>query len=102
VADLSDHIAKAWRESLRLALLRLLNETQGSCANDSVLATCLRSLGFSASRDQVRTELSWLADQGLVRVQALDALIVASLSDRGAEVAAGFASIPGVQRPGRG
>jgi len=89
----------AWRQHLRLAMLKLLEQAAGYSANDSVLTDAVRSLGFSASRDQVCAELAWLAEQDLVRCEPLGQLQVVTLTGRGQDVATGSASVPGVKRP---
>lgn len=90
---------EAWRQHLRLAMLKLLDQAPGCSTNDSVLTDALRGVGFAASRDQVKAELAWLDEQGLARVEALDRLQVATLTGRGQDVAAGAATVPGVKRP---
>lgn len=85
-------------EHLRLTILRLL-DASGSSANDSVLTDAARPLGFHIGRDRVRTELAWLTEQGLVTLEAVAHLTVATLTERGHDVAAGHAIVPGVKRP---
>ncbi|VFR34652.1 hypothetical protein ANDA3_3752 [plant metagenome] len=85
---------------VRLVLLRLLNEFPGYCANSSVLTMALDRFGHKRSRDQVKTQLRWLEEQGLVRVEDLDAVLVATLTERGQDTATGRANVPGVNRPG--
>jgi hypothetical protein len=53
-----------------------------------------------ASRDQVAADLHWLAEQGLLTAEDHEAVLVVTLSERGADVAAGRAIVPGVRRPG--
>ena len=92
-----------WRAHLRLALLvALAKDTVGFRANSSFLKDLLeRGAGFVLTRDQVRTELAWLAEQGLVTTsEAIEGLVVAVLSERGGDVASGAATVPGVQQPG--
>lgn len=85
---------------VRLAVLRTLVEAPSRSANDSVLATAMGELGLALTRDQLRGQLSWLEEQGLIRLgRPSDTLIVAILRERGAEVALGLATIDGVQRP---
>lgn len=92
----STHFAK----HLRLAILRLLAESPGYALNSSILVDALGALGLAASRDQVRGEIAWLAEQGLATAEELPGgLIVATLTERGADVASGRATVPGVQRP---
>lgn len=86
---------------LRLAMLRLLTEAPGYALNSSIMTDALAELGLSASRDQVRSELAWLAEQGLALCDELPGgLMVATLTERGGDAAAGRAIVPGVQRPG--
>jgi len=92
-------MADAWREDLRLTVLRLLGEAQGMTLNDSLLTKGLHSMGISATRDQVRTEMGWLEQQGTIRCQVLSGLIVAELTERGSDAAKGLAPIPGISRP---
>lgn len=88
------------REHQRAVILRALEATQGGAANDSVLSLVLDEFGYRLSRDQVRSELAWLADQGLVAVDIVgDNTHVATLTEHGAEVATDRARQPGVRRP---
>ena len=85
---------------LRLAILRLLAEAPGYALNSSILTDALGALGLAASRDQVRGEIAWLAEQGLSTTDELPGgLLVATLTERGGDVASGRAHVPGVQRP---
>lgn len=87
-------------EDARLVLLRLLNEDVGYALNDSILRSALADFGHNFSRDRVRTELRWLEEQGLLSLNSVGSVLVAKLSDRGADVAAGTARVDGVKRPG--
>jgi hypothetical protein len=93
------NFADLMTEDRRLVLLRLLVEAPGGKANTYVLATGLRSMGHDCSQDQVETDATWLAEQGLVAVEELDAVRVVQLKGRGADVAAGRSRVPGVKRP---
>lgn len=94
--------AEFLREDQRLALLRLLAEMPSYRSNSSVLVGFMRAWGHDMSRDQVRTELSWLSEQGLLRIEDLEAVLVVALTERGADVAAGRVQQPGVKRPAPG
>jgi len=88
------------REHWRIAILRLLaDQAEGYSANESILADALPLVGVSPSRDQVKSELSWLQDQGLVSLVQGSGPAVVILSSRGLDVAGGKASVPGVKRP---
>lgn len=84
----------------RLAVLRALAEAVQHTANDSVLSARMDALGLPVTRDQLRTQLGWLEEQGLIRLtRPTDSLLVACLRERGAEVASGRAHVDGIQRP---
>ncbi len=85
---------------IRLVILRALQEDPGYSHNESVLHGVLGALGHNVGRDRVRTELAWLAEQGLVATEHVCGVTVATLTQRGADVALGHAHVPGVKRPG--
>lgn len=92
--------AERLREDRRLVLLRLLQEQPGYRTNTSVLHAGLHFLGVASTRDDVRTDLAWLQEQGLVALsEAIPGVAVATLSARGGDVVAGQAIVPGVSRP---
>lgn len=86
-------------EDLRLVILRLLSESDGYGANSAMLQMALPGFGHAVSGDQLHTQLAWLAEQGLVTVEAVAALRVAKLTARGLDVASGNALAPGIKRP---
>lgn len=90
------------QEDRRLVILRLLSEAQGYDLNSSILQTALANFGHRPSRDQLHTELTWLAEQGLVKTHQVHSVLVATLTSRGEDVANGLARVPGVKRPGPG
>jgi len=69
--------------------------------NESLLTDLTESYGFTPSRDRVRTELAWLAEQGLVTLDEGN-IIIAKLTERGADVARGRVTVPGIKRPSPG
>ncbi|MEG6550325.1 ArsR family transcriptional regulator [Desulfocurvibacter africanus] len=85
-------------EHLRITLLRLLEEQPGRVLNESILGDMSEGYGFAPSRDRLRTELRWLEEQGLVNL-AGEACLVATLTERGEDVARCRVMVPGVKRP---
>lgn len=86
-------------EDIRLVILRALEEDAGYDLNESVLQSVLQELGHTVSRDRVRVELAWLKEQGLIQLKDVVGVQVAKLTARGADVATGRATVPGVKRP---
>lgn len=85
----------------RLVILRLLDQAPGFTLNDSILYAALAEVGHRATRDQVRTDIAWLGEQQLVSIEPFDGgkVQVATLTERGSDVQAGRATVPGVKRP---
>lgn len=87
-------------EDRRLSLLLVLAETPGYRANAFLLRDAIAGIyGHSASIDQVKTDLAWLAEQGLVSAHTTGDVVMATLTARGLDVAGGLAHVPGVKRP---
>lgn len=82
----------------RLVLLRSLDDCGGD-ANESVLQTCLDVYGHRTSRDVVRSHLAWLEEQGLCVTKNIAGCLVATITNRGLDVAEGRSTVPGVKRP---
>jgi len=87
------------REHRRLEILSLLSESAGYQVNHLVLREALGGRGYPASLDAVAGDLNWLAEQGLVQVQQIEDIRIATLTSRGQDAAAGRAVVPGVARP---
>ncbi|MGP5553508.1 VpaChn25_0724 family phage protein [Psychrobacter celer] len=86
----------------RLALLQALVACNND-ANQNILQTCLAQYGHSIGMDLVRNHMLWLEEQGLVRINRLDAgaseLFVATITQRGLDVANGLSVVDGVKKP---
>ena len=91
--------AEYLRKDVRLVILRVLGEMPAYRANSSVLANMLDQFGHAVTRDQAKTELCWLQEQGLIKIDKAGSVLVATLSERGQDVAEGRASVEGISRP---
>tara|TARA_B100000700_G_scaffold243999_1_gene272054 strand:- start:2473 stop:2769 length:297 start_codon:yes stop_codon:yes gene_type:complete len=83
----------------RMVVLQALEEDPGYSHNEGVLRSVLCTFGHQVSRDGLRTELAWLAEQGLITLSDAGGVQVAKLTSRGEDVAQGHARVPGVARP---
>lgn len=96
MSGFAEHLA----EHRRLAILRFMSEAIGYSLNESILVDLLERFGMRVGRDMLRADLAWLADLNLLTVdKALPDMHVARLTERGSDVAAGRAVIPGIKRP---
>jgi DNA-binding transcriptional ArsR family regulator len=90
-------------EDQRLVMLRFMASVGGYSANDSILDDVLAQFSHHISRDQVRTHMRWLEEQGLVVIEQLGKLTLnARITQRGIDVSKGEAFVDGVKRPSPG
>jgi len=83
----------------RLSILLLLLASPAGAGNEALLHAALPDFGHSPSSDQIRVDLAWLAEQGLLATRETHGLVVATLTSRGQDAAEGRAVVPGVKRP---
>lgn len=87
-------------EERRLIILRTLAEASGFKANHLTLQKMCDSMGLTASGDQIKSDIAWLAEQQLLEAMpAGEHVVLAVITTRGADVAAGRARVPGVKLP---
>lgn len=84
----------------RFRVLCLLEAANGYKAAGSLLHAALAGFGHNPSHDQLASDLAWLAEQGLVTLNEIGSVQIAALTTRGADVARGAATVPGVRRRG--
>ncbi|WP_181443492.1 ArsR family transcriptional regulator [Porphyrobacter sp. YT40] len=83
----------------RLAVLQLLADQPSGSANDASLCEALNALEHIVSRDRMRELLFWLQGQGAVHLldrRMESGLVVATLTERGHDIARGRSRIAGV------
>ncbi len=83
----------------RLIILQALDEAAGYRLRETVLGSAVEALGAAASRDRLRADLVWLAEQGLIELDQSADVWLARITARGLDVAQGRADCPGVARP---
>ena len=86
-------------EDRRLVLLRALAAAAQYRANAFLLRRYCDAVGHVVSAERIETDLAWLAEQGLVKLEQAQGITVATLTARGLDVAEGRATAPGVQKP---
>ena len=86
---------------IRLVILRFLMESDGDYRlNSSILHKLLdMKAGYTTPRDKMVTELNWLKEQGYITLEESGNIYIATLTQRGLDVASGSARVPGVARP---
>jgi hypothetical protein len=92
--------AELLTSDIRLVILRALAQDLGYSHNDSILHAIVKKFGHNVSRDVIRTQLVWLKEQCLVELEQVGDTYVATVTQRGVDVAEGSATVPGVKRPG--
>ena len=82
----------------RLSILRVLSESPEFRANDSLLSMVVNEFGIVSTRDQLRTDITWLRDQGFVTVKETAGIMVVTLTEGGGDIAAGRRTDPGIAK----
>lgn len=83
----------------RLTLLRALQGAAGYRAAQFLLARYLEQFGHVVSADRLQSDLAWLREQGLIKLEQPEGVYVATLTQRGHDAASGRADVPGVAKP---
>ena len=90
------------REEVRLVILRVLGEQPDGRLNSSLLRDQLDALwGINKTREWVHDEIRWLADMGAVRALVVGPVIVATITQKGADHVERRLVITGVKKPSR-
>jgi len=94
-------LEKIEREARRLRILQTLAKAAGYSTNEEVIRMSIEAdYGLSASHDMLRSDLGWLAEQGLLDLEIIGTDIqVATITTRGADVANGIVRTPGIKHP---
>ena len=90
--------AELKQSDMRIVMLRSIKD-DGYSLNESILQSVLEMYGHSVTRDQVRTQMRWLEEQGLLTIEDIAGTLVGQLTGRGVDVADGRARVDGVKRP---
>lgn len=96
---LAKDLAARMLAELRLAVLQLLADQSGGSANDAALCEAVNALEHVCSRDRMREVIFWLQSQGALHVLDLrvnSGLVVATLTEKGHDIARGRSRIAGV------
>jgi hypothetical protein len=96
---MTGYINATLRPHARIAILRFIEAAPKYISNVSMLTEQLPRVGIAYTRDQVETELEWLAEQDMVTLERNGAFIVVTATVRGVEVAQGTARHAKIQRP---
>lgn len=93
------NFAEFQTQDRRLVLLRALQAAVQYRANAFLLRRFCESLGHTVGADRIKQDLAWLAEQELISVEEVQSVTVATLTERGLDVATGRVEAPGVARP---
>lgn len=94
-------LAERVASTLRLVVLQVLDAAARHGVDDvnsAILRSAAREFGPSPDVATFNAELDWLADRKLVTLRQTGCFRVAALTELGADVAAGRATVRGVRR----
>jgi len=94
--------AEKLQQDRRLLILLALKNAASYRAASRLLLTFLESMGHESTHDQLLGELQWLKEQNFVSLAETDGVTIATLQERGLDLADGKSKHPGVRRPAPG
>ena len=83
----------------RLVLLQALAQSPDYALRETVLVRLLAGERLAIGVYDLRTEMRWLADRGLVDIEFHDEVQAARITLRGVDVAHGHTLVDGIARP---
>ncbi|MCW2283987.1 hypothetical protein M2323_001600 [Rhodoblastus acidophilus] len=86
-------------EHRALAILRMLNREPSYRSNERIIGAWLEHLALGGLADEIRQQLDDLARFGVIRLEKVEGLLLATLTEMGSDVANGRRVIDGVLRP---
>jgi len=87
------------REDRRLLILKALASESDYAISDVVMRGLLSEFGHGISMDVMHADLAWLQDVGLLSIEKAGRVVIATVTDRGVDVAEGRSIVPGIRRP---
>jgi hypothetical protein len=94
---MSEHTRAIVRPIVRRAVLELLADIGGR-HNDAQLKTLLNGFGHTVAGRELRADLAYLAEEGLIRTEQLGGYVVAEIEEDGRDAAVGDLAVEGVHR----
>lgn len=83
-------------EFIRCQLLKLVKSAAGGCSNSGLLKDQMQRIGLAITHDRTRSELRWLHEVELLDLEEFGNTLVATITERGEDVANGLARVDGV------
>ncbi len=84
-------------QDTRRSILTLLALDSDYQLNQELIGMALEANGKTVTADTLSNQLSWLAEQDFITLETLSALKIATLTDRGLEIAKGKSRVAGVR-----
>lgn len=94
-----DRIRAAVDRQARALVLRTLEQAPGYCMNSRILQHVLDGWALTFTNPELVALLEWLDREDLVALRCTDDVVVATLRQKGADVACGRDLHEGVERP---
>ena len=82
----------------RGVLLAILHQSGVQGASVPVLASVAHQAGYTASREVIEADLVAMSDLGLVIVRTVGTIKLATIEQRGVDVATGQTHVPSIER----
>ena len=89
-----------YNETVRLTILKALEEQPDYRLNDTILSTVLQAFAINRSRDYLRNQLSWLETEvQAVKLTKAGTVVIAELTEQGLDHIERRVVLAGVRKP---
>ena len=82
----------------RLLILQALQQDTDYRVNDIMLQAWLEEMGMNPSMDKLHTEMQWLEEQDMLTIEHIKTMQIATITQRGLDLASGKSRNQGVAR----
>lgn len=97
---MSDYLLQTFFPHLRLTILELLVQQDSTSMLEGLIVDAVRAVDPIATSDQVKSQLGWLTEQGLLVRDRQDRFTLYTATERAGDVVARRVRVDGVKRPG--
>lgn len=99
MSNIWDGFNDTYDADARLTILKALNDDPGKSLHHNLLLETMKSFGFRRGLEHLQTQLTWLDEQGAVNLHRMGSVVVAELTQKGANHLTRDNMIVGIKQP---
>ena len=99
MSDIWEGFADSYDADARLTILKALYDDPGKTLHHNLLLQTMKGFGFRRGIGHLQTQLSWLELQGALKLHRAGSVVVAELTQKGADHLTRDNMIVGIKQP---